>query len=57
MIKIFVLLMFGSITVISSLSLSLPVWYILGFMALLFGVVAYYIVRLTRLRRRYPAES
>ncbi len=56
-IKIFVLLMFGSITVISSLRLSLPVWYILGFMALLFGTVAYFIVRITRLRAEFPAES
>lgn len=56
-IKIFVLLMFGSITVISSLSLSLPVWYILGFMALLFGTIAFFIVKLTRLRREYPLEG
>lgn len=56
-IKIFVLLMFGSITVISSLRLSLPVWYILGFLALLFGTVAYFIVRITRLRAEFPAES
>ena len=56
-VKIFVLLMFGSITVISSLSLSLPVWYILGFMALLFGAIAYFIVRLTRLRSESPMES
>ena len=56
-IKIFVLLMFGSITVISSLSLSLPVWYILGFMALLFGTIAFFIVKLTRLRSEYPLEG
>ena len=56
-VKIFVLLMFGSITVISSLSLSLPVWYILGFIVLLFGAIAYFIVRLTRLRSESPMES
>ena len=56
-VKMLVLLVFGSLTVLSSLSLNLPVWFLLVFLALLFGVVAYYIVRLTRLRRRYPAES
>jgi len=55
-VKMFVLLMFGSLTVISSLGLNLPVWYVLGFLALLFGFVAYFIVRLTRLRTESPIE-
>lgn len=56
-VKMFVLLMFGSLTVISSLSLSLPVWYILAFIGLLFGAIAYFAVRLTRLRVESPMES
>jgi len=55
-VKMFVLLMFGSLTVISSLGLNLPVWYVLGFLALLFGTIAYFIVRLTRLRAESPIE-
>ena len=55
-VKMFVLLMFGSLTVISSLSLSLPVWYILAFIGLLFGAIAYFAVRLTRLRTESPME-
>ena len=55
-VKMFVLLMFGSLTVISSLSLSLPVWYILAFIGLLFGAIAYFAVRLTRLRVESPME-
>ena len=55
-VKMFVLLMFGSLTVISSLGLNLPVWYVLGFLALLFGTITYFIVRLTRLRTESPIE-
>ena len=55
-VKMFVLLMFGSLTVISSLSLNLPVWYLLAFIGLLFGSIAYFIVRLTRLRTESPME-
>jgi uncharacterized membrane protein len=55
-VKIFVLLMFSSISVISSLGLSLPMWYILGFLVLLFGTIAYFIVRITRIRSEYPLE-
>ena len=55
-VKMFVLLMFGSLTVISSLGWNLPVWYVLGFLALLFGTIAYFIVRLTRLRAESPIE-
>lgn len=55
-VKMFVLLMFGSLSVISSLGLSLPVWFVLGFLALLFGSIAYFIVRLTRLRTESPTN-
>jgi len=56
-VKMFMLLMFASLTVISSLSLSLPVWYVLAFLVALFGAIAYFIVRLTRLRSESPAEQ
>ena len=49
-VKMFVLLMFASLTVLSSLSLNLPMWYVLAFLVALFGTIAYFIVRLTRLR-------
>ncbi|HML69231.1 MAG TPA: DUF1648 domain-containing protein [Clostridia bacterium] len=56
-VKMFTLAMFGSLTVISSLSLNLPVWYILAFLVILFGTMAYFIVRLSRLRSESPMES
>ena len=56
-VKMFMLAMFGSLTVISSLSLNLPVWYILAFLVILFGTMAYFIVRLSRLRSESPMES
>ena len=55
-VKMFTLAMFGSLTVISSLSLNLPVWYLLAFIGLLFGSIVYFIVRLTRLRAESPME-
>lgn len=55
-VKMSMLLMFASLTVISSLSLSLPVWYMLAFLVVLFGAIAYFIVRLSRLRSESPAE-
>lgn len=55
-VKMFVLLMFGSLTVISSLGLNLPVWYVLAFLVVLFGTIAYFIVRLTRLRTESPIK-
>ena len=53
-IKMFTLLRCASLTVISSLSLNLPGWYILAFLVILFGTIAYFIVRLTRLRKASP---
>lgn len=55
-VKMVVLLLFGSLTVISSLGWNLPLWFVLGFLALLFGFIAYFVVRLTRLRSESPAE-
>ena len=55
-VKMSMLLMFASLTVISSLALNLPVWYVLAFLVVLFGAIAYFIVRLSRLRRMSPAE-
>lgn len=56
-VKMITLSIFGSLTVISSLSLNLPIWFLLVFLVLLFGIIAYYIVRITRLRNDYPMES
>ena len=56
-VKMITLSIFGSLTVISSLSLNLPIWFLLVFLVLLFGIIAYYIVRITRLRSESPMES
>ena len=56
-VKMITLSIFGSLTVLSSLSLNLPIWFLLVFLVLLFGIIAYYIVRITRLRNDYPMES
>ena len=55
-VKMITLSIFGCLTVLSSLARSLPVWYLLAFVVLLFGVIAYYIVRITRIRSEYPLE-
>ena len=51
LVKMYVLLMFASLTVLSSLALNLPMWYILAFLVALFGTIAVCIVQLNRLRR------
>ena len=51
LVKMFVLLMFASLTVLSSLTVNLPIWYILAFLVALFGTIAVCIVQLNRLRR------
>ena len=56
-VKMFTLLMFASLTVISSLALNLPMWYLLAFLVILVGAIAYFIVRLTRLRKQSPMEE
>ena len=55
-VKMFTLLVFASLTVISSLSLKLPMWYLFAFLLLLFGTMAVFIVRLTRLRKTNPLD-
>ena len=55
-VKMMVLLVFGGLTVLSSLSLNLPIWFLLVFVVLLFGTIAFFIVKLTRLRSKYPLE-
>ena len=51
LVKMFVLLMFASLTVLSSLTVNLPIWYILVFLVAVFGTIAVCIVQLNRLRR------
>jgi len=51
LVKMFVLLMFASLTVLSSFAFNLPIWYILGFLMVVFGTIAVCIVRLNRLRQ------
>ena len=51
LVKMFVLLMFASLTVLSSFAFNLPIWYILGFLVVVFGTIAVCIVRLNRLRQ------
>ena len=51
LVKMFVLLMFASLTVLSSLTVNLPIWYILAFLVAVFGTIAVCIVQLNRLRR------
>lgn len=56
-VKMMTLLMFGSMTVISSLRINLPIWFLIAFFVVLFGAIAYFIVRITRLRAKFPLES
>ena len=51
LVKMFVLLMFASLTVLSSFAVNLPIWYILGFLVAVFGTIAVCIVRLNRIRQ------
>ena len=55
-VKMITLSIFGCLTVLSALARNLPVWFLLAFVVLLFGVIAYYIVRITRIRSEYPLE-
>lgn len=50
--KLMVLLVFSSLTVLSSLGLSLPVWYLGVFLAVLFGSIAFFLVQLSKERRK-----
>ena len=55
-VKMMTLLMFGSLSVISSLCIRLPIWFLLAYLVILFGAIAYFIVRITRLRIESPME-
>ena len=51
LVKMLVLLVLASLTVLSSLSLSLPIWYLPAFIVVLFGTIASFVFRLNRLRK------
>ncbi|MDD4311749.1 MAG: DUF1648 domain-containing protein [Eubacteriales bacterium] len=55
-VKIIMLSVFSFLTVLSALARNLSIWFLLAFVALLFGTIAYFIVKLTRLRSKYPLE-
>ena len=50
MVKMFVMILFASLTLISAQSRSLPVWYVLAFLGILFSTIAYFMARLLRLK-------
>ena len=55
-IKMVTLIIFGSLTVLSSLCLNLPIWFLLAFLVVLLGTIAYFIVKLSRIRSEYSLE-
>ena len=55
-VKMITLSIFSCLTVLSSLARNLPMWFLLAFIVLLFGTIAYYNVKLTRLTIEYPLE-
>lgn len=48
--KLMMLLVFSSLTVLSSLGLALPIWYMAVFLVLLFGAISFFLVQLSRER-------
>jgi uncharacterized membrane protein len=50
MVKMFVMILFASLTLISAQSRNLPIWYVLAFLAILFSTIAYFMARLLRLK-------
>jgi uncharacterized membrane protein len=56
-VKMITLSIFSCMTVLSSLARNLPIWFLLAFLVLLFGTIAFFIVKLTRLRSEYPLEG
>lgn len=50
LVKMFVLLMFASLTVLSSLAVNLPIWYILAFLVAVFGTIAILLLKLSALK-------
>ena len=50
--KLMMLAVFSSLTVISSLSLTLPIWFLGVFLVLLFGAIAFFLVQLSQERQK-----
>lgn len=50
--KLMMLLVFSSLTVLSSLGLALPIWYLGVFLVLLFGSITFFIVQLSKERQK-----
>ena len=50
--KLMMLLVFSSLTVLSSLGLALPIWYMAVFLVLLFGAISFYLVQLSKERQK-----
>lgn len=50
--KLMMLLVFSSLTVLSSLGLALPIWYLGVFLVLLFGAIAFFLVQLSKERQK-----
>ena len=50
--KLMMLLVFSSLTVLSSLGLSLPIWYLGVFLVLLFGSITFFIIQLSKERQK-----
>ena len=46
------LTVFSSLTVLSSLGHSLPIWYLGVFLMLLFGAIAFFLVQLSKERQK-----
>ncbi|MEN6340676.1 MAG: DUF1648 domain-containing protein, partial [Clostridiaceae bacterium] len=50
--KLMMLLVFSSLTVLSSLGLALPIWYMAVFLVLLFGAISFFLVQLSKERQK-----
>ncbi|HQQ40874.1 MAG TPA: DUF1648 domain-containing protein [Clostridia bacterium] len=50
--KLMMLLVFSSLTVLSSLGLALPIWYLGVFLVLLFGSITFFIIQLSKERQK-----
>ena len=56
MIKMFIMILFASLTLLSAEGRNLPVWFLLAFLAVMFGTIAYYMARLLRLKDKSISE-
>lgn len=50
--KLMMLLVFSSLTVLSSLGMALPIWYLGVFLVLLFGSITFFIIQLSKERQK-----